>query len=392
MGRVGDYVVLETLGEGAYSTVKRVLHNPTGELFVAKIIKKTSRSVQNEVRLEISILRRLRHRNIVQLIEILESDNNYYIILEPVMGGDLCDLIMSSPEPLSEQDVAALFIQLVAGVRTCHRNGVAHRDLKPENLLLTTTGILKISDFGLSRLHHQSYYQALASEYAHTLTGTLAYVAPEVFDGTYDAFRADIWSMGCIAYVLLTQNFPFGSASDPAELERRIRNGEVTPMPEMVSLAARNLCLRLLSPRPENRPTLDQVAQHDFFKANLPLDYLSLTDSRRSLVVQGANAEEFSSAVKEDASSVQCDGSQGGAPDAGALDTTHSGQVNTPPSAGGEEIVPGLDTGGPQSSSPLCGPIGARCACENANDQLPRTALSSPYDNGHQRRTRPFVK
>ncbi|EPY19901.1 protein kinase [Strigomonas culicis] len=300
MGRVGEYEVLETLGEGAFSTVKRVRHTPSGALFVAKIIKKNTTTVQNDVRLEISILRRLRHKNIVQLIEILESKNNYYIILEPVMGGDLCDLITRLARPLPEQDVAALFIQLIAGVRVCHKNGVAHRDLKPENLLLSTNGVLKISDFGLSRLHHESNYEAQTSEYAHTLTGTLAYLAPEVFGGSYDAFRADIWSMGCILYVLLTHNFPFGSAVESNQLINRIRAGEVTAMPPTVSANAKDLCLRLLSPAPERRPSLDEVANHAFFAANLPPDYLAKMDGRRTPIINGANTNEFSSVINED--------------------------------------------------------------------------------------------
>ncbi|KAG5479077.1 hypothetical protein LSCM1_02924 [Leishmania martiniquensis] len=303
MRRAGDYEILDVVGEGAYSKVKRVRHIPTGCMFVAKIVPKTNQQVENDVRLEISILRRLKHNNIVQLIEILESTNNYYIILEPVMGGDLCDIIVGMDRPLPEQDVAALLIQLVAGVRACHCNGVAHRDLKPENLLLGTDGVLKISDFGLSRLHRESNFQASTDEYAHTLTGTLAYVAPEVFGGSYDAFRADIWSMGCIAYVLLTQNFPFGPTTDPHALEVRIRSGEVSMMPSSVSAEARSLCKWLLSPQPDDRPTLDDVAQHEFFKRYLPAEYLRMTANRKSPIVHGANMNEFSSQVQEESQS-----------------------------------------------------------------------------------------
>ncbi|KAG5504960.1 hypothetical protein JKF63_04407 [Porcisia hertigi] len=202
--------------------------------------------------------------------------------------------------PLPEQDVAALLIQLVAGVRACHCNGVAHRDLKPENLLLGTDGVLKISDFGLSRLHRESNFQASTSEYAHTLTGTLAYVAPEVFEGSYDAFRADIWSMGCIAYVLLTKNFPFGSNTDPLALVARIRNGKMSLMPSFVSEEARSLCKWLLSTLPEERPTLDDVAQHDFFRRYLPPECLSVTVNRKSPIVHGANMNEFSSQIQEE--------------------------------------------------------------------------------------------
>ncbi|CCD21423.1 Protein kinase domain [Trypanosoma vivax] len=299
MGRVGEYEVLETLGTGAFSKVKLVRHIPTSIFFVAKIIRKSSQSVETDVRLEISILRRLRHRNIVQLIEILESPNNYYIILEPVLGGDVCSLILSHESGLPEDMAAKLFFQLVVGIRACHQNGVAHRDLKPENLLLTNENILKISDFGLSRLHKQSHFQAKVDEYAHTLTGTLSYIAPEVFSGNYDAFKADIWSMGCILYVMLTGNFPFGPIIDASELQERIRKGTVCEMPKTVSENARQLTLWLMSHAPENRPSLDEVSQHSFLTDHIPVkNILSLTTSKY-LAPLVLNPAEFSSEIPE---------------------------------------------------------------------------------------------
>ncbi|KEG12172.1 putative protein kinase [Trypanosoma grayi] len=300
MGRVGEYEVLETLGSGAFSKVKKVRHIPTDVCFVAKIIPKTNQRVENDVRLEISILRRLKHRNIVQLVEILESPNNYYIILEPVLGGDVCRLILSQDGCLSEDIVATLFFQLVAGVRVCHQNGVAHRDLKPENLLLTEGSVLKISDFGLSRLHKQSNFRAELNEYAHTLTGTLAYVAPEVLGGTYDAFKADIWSMGCILYVLLTGCFPFGYTTDARELEERIKLGRICEMPKTVSKNARELTLWLMSRNPDDRPSLDQVALHPFLADHVPMRHIeALTRSTQPLPL-AANPAEFSSEVPEE--------------------------------------------------------------------------------------------
>ncbi|RNF00358.1 putative protein kinase [Trypanosoma rangeli] len=300
MGRVGEYEILETVGAGAFSKVKRVIHIPTGACFVAKIIPKHNQRVENDIRVEISILRRLRHRNIVQLVEILESPNNYYIILEPVLGGDVCNLIASQDGSLAEEVVAGLFFQLLAGVRACHQNGVAHRDLKPDNLLLTEDNVLKISDFGLSRLHKQSNFHAEIDEYAHTLTGTLAYVAPEVFGLTYDAFKADIWSMGCILYALLTSCFPFGHTADEREMEERIKMGRICKMPESVSEEAKKLTLWLMSRRPEDRPSLDQVALHPFLKRHIPMKHiLALTRNRNAKPLM-ANPDDFSSEVHDE--------------------------------------------------------------------------------------------
>ena len=264
MVRVGEYELLETIGRGTYSKVKRVKHLPSGERFVAKIVSKAQGNVEMEVRVEIAILRRVRHDNVVRLIEILESPNNYYIILEPVLGGDMCDAIMASDgKGIALQRTRKLFAQLIQGVAACHAVGVAHRDLKPENLLLTEDGNLKISDFGLSRLHRHSQHEAQPHEYAKTLTGTLAYVSPEVLLGHYDAFKADIWSLGCILYVMCTGRFPFGSATGPA-LEERIKIGAYEPLPRSVPDEIQDLVRRLICTRPEQRPSLSEIAAHPF--------------------------------------------------------------------------------------------------------------------------------
>lgn len=257
----------KTIATGAFSKVKLVTHEATGKSFVAKILPKSNRDVENDIRVEISILRKVCHANVVQLIEILESPRNYYIILEPVLGGDLCAMIMEAQDGIPEPTTALLFAQLVQGVHACHRNGVAHRDLKPENILLTPDRQVKISDFGLSRLHKTSNFQAHDTEFAQTLTGTLAYVSPEVLSGQYDAFKADLWSLGCILYVMLTGRFPFGSAQGRA-LERRILSGDIAALPPSVSAPARDLTMRLMSMNPKERPSLDEVLRHPFFTSS----------------------------------------------------------------------------------------------------------------------------
>jgi serine/threonine protein kinase len=302
MGRVGEYEVGKVIANGAFSTVKVAVHEPTGKTYVAKILPKTNRDVENDIRVEISILRRVRHENVVQLIEILESPRNYYIILEPVMGGDLCALIMKTQNGVEEPLAANLFLQLLNGVHACHKNGVAHRDLKPENLLLTPESLtLKISDFGLSRLHKVSKIQARDEEYANTLTGTLAYVAPEVLLGQYDAFKADIWSMGCILYVMLTCRFPFGSAQG-RELEEKIKAGDVIAMPAHVSPEARDLTLKLLAINPKDRPNLEEIAAHPFVSPQLTASFSDRYNAPRIALGPGP-VEEFGQVENDDAMS-----------------------------------------------------------------------------------------
>lgn len=271
MPRVGEYDLGETIGRGAFSKVKLCVHTPTGEQFVAKILP-ISKEVETEVRREIAILRKIVHPHVVRLKEILQSARNFYIILEPVRGGDLCSLIMKDQHEngLPEPVVADFFNQILGGVMACHAAGVAHRDLKPENLLLTEENKVKITDFGLSRMHPNlldgpSGTSLSPSEYATTLTGTLAYVAPEVLSRHYDPFKADIWSLGCILYVMLTGKFPFGSASG-RQLEELIRRAAWIQLPPTVSPEAQELCRGLLVLDPAARMSLESVRESAFLK------------------------------------------------------------------------------------------------------------------------------
>jgi serine/threonine protein kinase len=267
MVRVGEYDLGEKIGCGTFSTVKLARHRNSGQQYVAKIVSRAQNNVDQDIRREIAILRRVRHDNIVRLIEILESPNNYYIILESVTGGDLCEHIIDNHEHgMPRSEVQRLFGQLVSGLATCHGVGVAHRDLKPENLLISKTDgqiNLKISDFGLSRLHRHSQGEAQPHEFAETVTGTLAYLAPEVLRGKYDAFKADMWSMGCILYVMCTGRFPFGADTGPM-LERRLLDGNIDPVPDRVPADARELITGLLQKNLDKRMTLPQVAAHPF--------------------------------------------------------------------------------------------------------------------------------
>lgn len=301
MGRVGEYEMGKTIATGAFSKVKLVVHEATGKQYVAKILPKTNRDVENDIRVEIGILRRVRHDNVVQLIEILESPRNYYIILEPVLGGDLCTLVMKTGDGLDEMVAARLFSQLLNGVYACHKNGVAHRDLKPENILLTPDMTVKISDFGLSRLHKTSKIHAVENEYSKTLTGTLAYVAPEVLLGQYDAFRADLWSMGCILYVMLTCRFPFGSEQGK-ELENRIKRADIAELPRNVSPEAKELIFALLKANPKERPSLDEIAASPFLVEVMTRSFCE-TLARSCLVSASATGEQFEQVDVDDAGS-----------------------------------------------------------------------------------------
>ncbi|PKI79579.1 hypothetical protein CRG98_000054 [Punica granatum] len=173
--KVGKYQVGRTVGEGTFAKVKFAQNTETGESVAMKILAKSTilkHRMVDQIRREISIMKIVRHPNIVRLHEVLASRTKIYIILEFVAGGELFDKIVHQGR-LSENESRKYFQQLIDAVSHCHGKGVYHRDLKPENLLLDVYGNLKVSDFGLSALPQQGV------ELLHTTCGTPNYVAPE---------------------------------------------------------------------------------------------------------------------------------------------------------------------------------------------------------------------
>ncbi|KAJ7297334.1 hypothetical protein O6H91_Y063900 [Diphasiastrum complanatum] len=208
MRKVGKYEVGRTIGEGNFAKVKFAQNTETGESVAMKVLDKETilkHRMVNQIKREISIMKLVRHPNVVRLHEVLASRMKIYIVLEFVTDGELFDKIVHQRK-LKEHDSRRYFQQLIDAVDFCHSKGVYHRDLKPENLLLDSQGNLKISDFGLSALQQ-------VDGLLHTTCGTPNYIAPEVLDDKgYDGAAADIWSCGVILYVLLAGRLPFDEA------------------------------------------------------------------------------------------------------------------------------------------------------------------------------------
>ena len=131
---VGQYMLGKTIGEGTFGKVKLAVHLPTGEKVAVKILEKSRIKEQADVRRvnrEIKILKKSRHANIVQLYEVLDTQNSIYLMMENCEGGELFDYIVAArhvPEP----QACKFFHQIINGIEACHLNEVTHRDMKPE--------------------------------------------------------------------------------------------------------------------------------------------------------------------------------------------------------------------------------------------------------------------
>ena len=297
-----NYKFLKTLGEGNFGKVKLAIFKNTNEEFAIKILnkKKIKIKMKNTLFRENEIVKKLHHKNIVYVSEILEDDKNYYIIMEYCKGGELFDYIVQK-QRLCEDEASIFFYQLINGVEYIHSQGVAHRDLKPENLLFNEKGILKIIDFGLS-------HEFDGVHYLKTKCGSPSYASPELItDEFYDGFKTDIWCCGIILYAMLCGFLPF-EGDDNTQLFKCIL--ECDPeLPRFLSKDAKKLIRRILVVNPELRVTIKDIKNSDIYLkgkefynlqyGSLDIDNEYLINEVRNTTIQECTMEYEKSSIKK---------------------------------------------------------------------------------------------
>ncbi|KAJ2723331.1 hypothetical protein GGI07_002684 [Coemansia sp. Benny D115] len=188
------YQKIEKLGEGTYGIVYKAQNRETNEVVALKRIRldNEEEGVPCTAIREISLLKELKHPNIVGLFDVLHTEKKLTLVFE-FMDSDLKKFVDAYGGDLDPLTVKHLMYQLLCGIAYCHRNRVLHRDLKPQNLLINKRGDLKLGDFGLARA-----FGIPVRSYSHEVV-TLWYRAPDVLLGSrqYDT-SIDIWSVGCI--------------------------------------------------------------------------------------------------------------------------------------------------------------------------------------------------
>ena len=245
-----DYIIGNKIGSGAFAIVKKVTTKDGKHERALKIIKKQKGTAEARLHLEVEILKKLVHPNIMQIFEFYEDKKYFYIICELCEGGELFDKI-SELGSFSEHDAANIMFQLLSAVGYIHANHIVHRDLKPENILLDTKkgNIIKIIDWGTARFFN-------SGKKMNHISGTPYYIAPEVLNEKYDE-KCDVWSCGVILYILLCGYPPFNAEQDDLILEK-IKIGKFSfPHEEWdsVSQMAKDFITTLLEYNPKKRPS-----------------------------------------------------------------------------------------------------------------------------------------
>ncbi|NWV27600.1 KPSH1 kinase, partial [Origma solitaria] len=255
------YDIKALIGRGSFSRVVRVEHKATKQPYAIKMIETKYREGREVCESELSVLRRVRHTNIIQLIEVFETQDRVYMVMELATGGELFDRIIAKGS-FTERDATRVLQMVLDGVRYLHTLGITHRDLKPENLLYYHPGTdskIMITDFGLASARKKGDDCLMK-----TTCGTPEYIAPEILVRKPYTNSVDMWALGVISYILLSGTMPFED-DNRTRLYRQILKGKYSysgePWPSVSNLA-KDFIDRLLTVDPSDRMTALQALKH----------------------------------------------------------------------------------------------------------------------------------
>ncbi|BFZ12288.1 hypothetical protein BsWGS_15326 [Bradybaena similaris] len=277
-GRVSmqDFELLKVLGTGAYGKVflvRKIGGRDNGKLYALKQLKKASivqkTKTTEHTRTERQVLEAIRQSPfLVTLHYAFQTDSKLNLILDFVNGGEMFTHLYQR-EHFTEDEVRIYIGEITLALETLHKLGIIYRDIKLENILLDAHGHIVLTDFGLSK----EFLPTDPTHRTYSFCGTIEYMAPEVVKGgqTGHDFAVDWWSLGVLAYELLTGASPFtvdGEKNTQSEISKRIMKCN-PPYPKKFSPEVKDLIQKLLTKDPSKRlgsRSVEDVRRHPFFK------------------------------------------------------------------------------------------------------------------------------
>jgi serine/threonine protein kinase len=221
-----NYKIYDKIGSGSFSSVYKGKSLTNNDLCAIKIIKmnKLDKVVSYRVKLEVDILKKITHPNIIKLIDYFFVDENMFIILE-LCQNDLATIIKNNPN-IKPTIKIEWIKQIISGVLYLHFSQIIHRDLKPQNILIDAYNNIKIIDFGFARTFK-------TFDLMSTICGSPLFMSPELFiNNSYD-YKTDYWSMGIILYFICVEQLPY-NAHNMTELMIKLKNITDIKMPQNI--------------------------------------------------------------------------------------------------------------------------------------------------------------
>ncbi|HVK11717.1 MAG TPA: serine/threonine-protein kinase [Gemmataceae bacterium] len=279
--RIGNYEILDRLGAGGMGTVFKARHRRMKRVVALKVLSKEVAATElflQRFQREVEVIARLTHPNIVMAFDADEAEAGPFLVMEFVNGRDLASEVQSNG-PLPVADAVDRIIQAARGLEYAHEKGIIHRDIKPHNLMRDADGTVKVADLGLARIGGPSSGVSSLTQ-AGSIFGTVDYMSPEqaIDSGSVDA-RADIYSLGCSLYFLLTGQPPYGGGTLMAQMLKH----RDAPIPSLraarpdVSADLDAVFARMVAKSPKDRPASMAEVVRELERVRPPAATLSPT-------------------------------------------------------------------------------------------------------------------
>ena len=270
--RIGDYELLERIGQGGMGIVFKARHNSLDRIVALKLIRGRSDSADDGVQrfeVEAKAAAVLQHSGIVTVFEIGEEAGTHFLSMEFIEGDTLSDAIKTGP--LAPKKAVSLVREIAKAVHFAHEQGIIHRDLKPSNVLLGKDGVPKVADFGLAK--RVSADPKLTQTGA--ILGTPSYMPPEQARGEPVGREADIYSLGAILYCLLVGKPPFQAATTAETIALVVKEDVVSPrrLNPRISRDLETISLRAMERQPAKRfqSAMNLAEDLDRYLTGLPI-------------------------------------------------------------------------------------------------------------------------
>eukprot|EP01063_Lacrimia_lanifica_P019658 TRINITY_DN27117_c0_g1_i1.p1 TRINITY_DN27117_c0_g1~~TRINITY_DN27117_c0_g1_i1.p1 ORF type:complete len:528 (+),score=248.46 TRINITY_DN27117_c0_g1_i1:99-1682(+) len=266
------YRRIKVVGKGSFGEAVLVRSRDDGKRYITKTIDCTPMTEKDklDVYREIKILADVNHPNIVRYKEHYEELNNLWIVMEYADGGDLAQRLKEQRKKATddghlyfdEQLIMMWFLQMCMALKHLHDNHILHRDVKTANIFLTSKNVVKLGDFGISTVLHDTM------AVAHTVCGTPYYFSPEICQNKPYGSKSDVWALGIVLYEMVTLRRPF-NAKGLKELMKKIVTGQIEPIPSHYNPQLAQLIAKLLNVHHSLRPTINRILESSYVQDSL---------------------------------------------------------------------------------------------------------------------------
>jgi len=289
---ISHYKIIEKLGEGGmgevYLAEDTLLYRQVAIKTLPTSLISDPQNIEHTI-LEARTTSSLNHPNICTVYDVIEEENQYFIIMEYIEGDTLREII-EKKGPLSTNEALDIILEVCRALKATHLKNIIHRDIKPENIMITHDGFIKIMDFGLAKLRNVQGFPINKSQEVKTsssmVLGTVSYMAPEQFDYKDVDERTDIYCVGAVLYELFTSHLPF-QGKYVFEVAQSILKTEPKRLSEYnkkVDSDLENIVLKALAKEPSDRHKNIEELYTDLKKIKEKLSRRIFSENKTSFI------------------------------------------------------------------------------------------------------------